>query len=413
MAWRSLLPGRNRTAVGQAGGGGSTALGGAETLPGSPAVFGKLPDRPDFVRLGGGSAGFERWLEEGLEIVAGKGGGFVTTPVQFLANGGEAGNAWSGVLVPSADAVGRTFPLALFRAVAGIGGGTLFERWQEQQRFFAHAEVALTRRPSSEGLAAVLAAWDDNVSLPGENLASVAARADGAAVDSAALAAELEDVAALAARALADLAREETPTITPRPRIDEDTAPLPVLPGTSREDSVEDSAENSVNGLAGERLVPAVGERIDGATADSLATTSARAAFERAFGSPAASEYALSTFLAACDAARGASRKSITVEAPAAAPVLALFWIALATRRLAGTSLGPSLLVLPDRLVFELVDGPATPALLVAACLGIKSGPRHWTLRSDGAAAAALPAPFKVVLQSSSATLLELLEAVP
>ncbi|HEY0711711.1 MAG TPA: hypothetical protein VGF45_03500, partial [Polyangia bacterium] len=161
---------------------------------------------------------------------------------------------------------------------------------------------------------------------------------------------------------------------------------------------------------------PVAGERAKSSTPLSpelLASTPAQAAFERAFGPPAAWEYALSTFLAACDAARGPGRKSITVEAPALDVGLAAFFIALASRRLAAATVGPSQLVQPDRLVFELVEGPATPSLLAATCLGIKAGPRHWTLRNDAGAAAALPPAIKAVLQSPGTTLLALLEAVP
>ncbi|HEY0709689.1 MAG TPA: type VI secretion system-associated protein TagF, partial [Polyangia bacterium] len=382
MAWRSLLSGRNRT--NQTMTAGATTATGAEVgpagggdagVPSAPAVFGKVADRRDFVRLGAGTdAAFERWLEEGLEFVAGKGGGFPAGPVRLLASGADPGSAWSGVLVPGADAVGRVFPLALFRHVAAAGGGGLFDRWAEQARFFSRAQTLLARTPTVDALTAALAAWqpespnddrNEGVGLGAPPAGAFVAADDSA--DAAALAAELDNVAARAALALADLERTQPPS-APSPRLDEDTAPLPVLsdvvtaPASARTLSEPRPRELTPPFLTPPSLPASPlppDDRGALATHESplrlLETTPALAAFERAFGphNTGAVEHALHTFLAACEAARGPARKSITVEAPAPEPALAAFWIALAGRKLAGMAAGPSLLAEGDRLVFE------------------------------------------------------------
>src|SRR5262249_22933277 len=95
-------------AGGGAGAGGGGVGGGARP----PHVF----------RVGAGAfsqAGLDRWLQEGAEVLRAERTQLPATPTAFLlAPGAAAGaTAFVGVLAPSADAAGRSFPLALFNEV--------------------------------------------------------------------------------------------------------------------------------------------------------------------------------------------------------------------------------------------------------------------------------------------------------
>jgi type VI secretion system protein ImpM len=85
-------------------------------------VYGKVSSQPDFFRLGAGAfsqAGLDRWLQEGAEVLRTERTQLPAVPTAFLLAPGAAAGATSflGVLAPSADAAGRSFPLALFSEV--------------------------------------------------------------------------------------------------------------------------------------------------------------------------------------------------------------------------------------------------------------------------------------------------------
>ncbi len=96
-----------------------------------PALFGKLPDRGDFVARGVPRAlqrPFEAWLAavtEGARATLGEGlaGVWAAAPVWrfWIGPGLMAGHVVTGALLPSADRVGRRYPLAVF--LAGAPGG--------------------------------------------------------------------------------------------------------------------------------------------------------------------------------------------------------------------------------------------------------------------------------------------------
>lgn len=82
-------------------------------------AFGKVPAAGDFVSLGGGSAvtqSLQTWLQQENDHLASKRLPFPTEPIRFVYRD-LAGGTVLGVLGPSSDAVGRTFPLAVYTHV--------------------------------------------------------------------------------------------------------------------------------------------------------------------------------------------------------------------------------------------------------------------------------------------------------
>ncbi len=79
----------------------------------SCALYGKLASEADFVRIGAGLPGeivLQRWLKAGIE----ESGGGLSEPAVHFVKHVEGSEPWAGVWVPSRDAVGRAFPLAVF-----------------------------------------------------------------------------------------------------------------------------------------------------------------------------------------------------------------------------------------------------------------------------------------------------------
>jgi type VI secretion system ImpM family protein len=80
-------------------------------------LYGKVASQPDFLRAGAGAfsqAGLDRWLQEGVEALRADRTVLPATPVAFLLAPPGVTTAFVGVLAASADAAGRSFPLALF-----------------------------------------------------------------------------------------------------------------------------------------------------------------------------------------------------------------------------------------------------------------------------------------------------------
>jgi type VI secretion system ImpM family protein len=305
----------------------------AEALARITAIFGKLPGRPDFVRLGGHSLPpFERWLEQGLEATAARRGGLPAGPISFYLPGLLSGPPVSpcpgrdlvGVMVPSRDQVGRAFPLAWVRSCAGGGAARWHEVWQSENGFRARALALLT---------------------------------DAEPLGEAALTMALEQpIEALVEAAPVD--------------------PLQIPMGGALEACVGPTAE----------------------------------------GCPA---HALVTLIDACAAARAGTRTSpsITLEAPTRDAVTTGFWLALSGRLLGYPASRPALLLADDRLVLGLAPGVVAPGLLAALCLGIKAGPRHWSLLSADPAARArsvarLPAGVQGILENQANTFAALIDAI-
>ena len=134
MSWKSLFSGGKKSVAAE-----------VEDLPPSPPlVFGKLPTRRDFVRLGGStSPAFEGWLEEGLEATRARGGVLPDAPLAFSLPSLMNGRGLLGLLVPSGDAAGRVFPLALLRPCGNGSARGMFDWWEGEQDFLSAAQAAL------------------------------------------------------------------------------------------------------------------------------------------------------------------------------------------------------------------------------------------------------------------------------
>jgi type VI secretion system protein ImpM len=109
-------------------------------------VYGKVGSQPDFFRVGAGSfsqAGLDRWLQEGAEALRAERTQLPTAPTAFLLAPAGA-PAFFGVLAPSADAAGRSFPLALFSEIpAATARDTLPALPAAAAPFLASAAAAL------------------------------------------------------------------------------------------------------------------------------------------------------------------------------------------------------------------------------------------------------------------------------
>lgn len=149
MSWKSLFTGGKKPEVAR------------EEPPSPPFAFGKLADRRDFARLGGKSAPqFEHWLEEGLEGTRSRGGVFPEGPVAFSLPFMLTGSGLIGLMMPSRDAAGRVFPLAILRTRATGPAADLCTWWDSQAGFLADASAALGEVEQG-GEAALLARLDE------------------------------------------------------------------------------------------------------------------------------------------------------------------------------------------------------------------------------------------------------------
>ncbi len=82
-------------------------------------VYGKIPAQGDFVRIHASdpaAQALDAWIQESLEALARAGSELPREPVYFMHQGAGAGPL-VGVLLRSADRVGRVYPLAVFARV--------------------------------------------------------------------------------------------------------------------------------------------------------------------------------------------------------------------------------------------------------------------------------------------------------
>ncbi|MGQ9369072.1 type VI secretion system-associated protein TagF [Azospirillum sp. ST 5-10] len=147
------------------------AASGADPAPFGPGFHGKLPARGDFVQHGLPGAFVERWdawvrtalVDSRLRLGTAWERLFAASPVwRFALSAGLCGGgAAAGVLVPSADRVGRLYP---FTVVASLPGGVDLAgvpfaavSWFERAEA---AALAATRgdRPDLDAVAAAVAA---------------------------------------------------------------------------------------------------------------------------------------------------------------------------------------------------------------------------------------------------------------
>ncbi len=268
--------------------------------PGAVGIFGKVPAQGDYLRagaLGSAARAFDGWLAQGLDAL--KRGGGKLPPVRFLYRCAEAKDVLVGTFVPSRDAVGREFPLAV---VATFGAGELVAGFAALpvafDGFFAGAEALLAGAPAKKALELT------------DALRGVAPPA----------AAELGlSLAGLRAR-------------------------FSAMPATAL---LEDG------GLAGD----------------------VRA-------------YALSTFAAACQSARGtaAGKAAIVLDCPARSPEAACAWLDLARRSGGFSDAPPSAFWTADRLLLGL--GVASSAIVPSLARPDAPPQQIWPLHTKSADAA-------------------------
>ena len=83
-------------------------------------VFGKIPTVADFVAVdaaGPTGAGFQDWVQRENDHLMGKKLAFPGVPIQFVYRDPQAAGTIVGVMAPSRDQVGRTFPLCIHATV--------------------------------------------------------------------------------------------------------------------------------------------------------------------------------------------------------------------------------------------------------------------------------------------------------
>jgi type VI secretion system ImpM family protein len=87
-------------------------------------VYGKVGTQPDFMRSNAGEfsqAGLDQWFQEGIEAIRNDGTTLPAPPTAFLLLPVESPLAFIGAFAASADAAGRSFPLAVFAGVDASG----------------------------------------------------------------------------------------------------------------------------------------------------------------------------------------------------------------------------------------------------------------------------------------------------
>lgn len=114
----------------------------------SCGLFGKLPDKRDFIAVNAPSAflkAYEPWLQGGLsasrlELGAGWQDAFLNAPIwRFWLGSAYCGSTVAGAFMPSVDGVGRYFPLTVF-ALAETGGAIPAPELDPQDAWYAQAE---------------------------------------------------------------------------------------------------------------------------------------------------------------------------------------------------------------------------------------------------------------------------------
>ncbi|OOG23474.1 type VI secretion-associated protein [Thioalkalivibrio denitrificans] len=138
----------------------------------APRLFGKLPGRDDFVRVGHQDAvgrSLVEWLQEGMNILgrrmngAGSAGDLHFPATRFLWMGDEQLPACAGLLVPSRDRAGRAYPAVIYRAADATGGtemtsvyADMFGRFQEAaEQWWRSLPNDAGRENLDQGLAAL------------------------------------------------------------------------------------------------------------------------------------------------------------------------------------------------------------------------------------------------------------------
>jgi type VI secretion system ImpM family protein len=120
----------------------------------SVGVYGKVSTQGDFLRVGAGAfsqAGLDRWLEEAVGVLATERLSLPAAVTGCLFVPPSGGRAFLGAFAPSADAVGRQFPLVLFAEIDGAAASRAFPVLPASGDGFVRAagELALGSREAS------------------------------------------------------------------------------------------------------------------------------------------------------------------------------------------------------------------------------------------------------------------------
>ncbi|HET6280414.1 MAG TPA: type VI secretion system-associated protein TagF [Polyangia bacterium] len=133
MNWATLIGDGGRN-----GGAGDATIG----------LYGKVPGQPDFLRSNAGEfsqAGLDLWFQEGMEIIRAEGTSLPPSPTAFLLARSDSPHAFVGAFVPSTDAAGRPFPLAVFACIGSRGLTDAFPSLTDDYAPFIEAAGALLR----------------------------------------------------------------------------------------------------------------------------------------------------------------------------------------------------------------------------------------------------------------------------
>ncbi|MCY1081283.1 type VI secretion system-associated protein TagF [Archangium lansingense] len=115
-------------------------------------LLGKAPRHAEFVRHNAASPLARylfRWMEESTGRLHGARSALPTTPVSFVFTAPGESSVLVGVLAPSADSVGRAFPLALFRELPAAEVAGSYALVPETYQPFLRASEALLREAAT------------------------------------------------------------------------------------------------------------------------------------------------------------------------------------------------------------------------------------------------------------------------
>lgn len=149
-----------------------------ETISPLVGYVGKLPAQADFVRqhvadrIGGE---FDKWLVKATQNVLHAKIELPTSPVRFVFSAPQCDSVVVGVLVASRDHVGRTFPLAIYTALAApVAARNAHALPLAYEQFLDAAEAVAAR--AETGTAAELRAGVAGLHPPGQDVVLAAAQ---------------------------------------------------------------------------------------------------------------------------------------------------------------------------------------------------------------------------------------------
>jgi type VI secretion system ImpM family protein len=118
------------------------------------ALFGKLPSTLDFVRVNHSTpeaVALDTWIQAAMQQLARHDASWPALRVRFAFRPKACASTIAGVIAPSRDRAGRSFPIALSAPLAGEAPqGSFAAVVLGAERFFQEAELLLDALPSAE-----------------------------------------------------------------------------------------------------------------------------------------------------------------------------------------------------------------------------------------------------------------------